>query len=350
MSERIKAIYRANAEIKYMFISGLAEVSCVAVTGQSIGDVQAVCAANVGFGMGKSGCAVVQDQADIIILDDNFVSIFNAVRWGRNVFDNCRKFIQFQMTVNLSCLWIVIIGASSLGLSPFGILQLLWINLVMDVLAAIALASEAPHPTELRKERVNLKKDPLISQIMWRSILAQVVYQILAMTVLLYAAPAMFGIQYNLVETPLYTNKTDGPTFRLQHYTFLFQAFMMMNLFNLINCRVLGSENDPEYNIFKNIYHNWWFLVVLLIEFNVQFLLVQGYLGLGVIFTTTPMTGAMHFTALGLGFGSLLVAAAAKATPFKWTASMPVIKEVQDENSFTKKLENNLSKNFKTYE
>lgn len=78
-----------------MFISGLTEVSCVAVTGQSIGDVQAVCAANVGFGMGKSGCAVVQDQADIIILDDNFVSIFNAVRWGRNVFDNCRKFIQF---------------------------------------------------------------------------------------------------------------------------------------------------------------------------------------------------------------------------------------------------------------
>lgn len=124
----------------------------------------------------------------------------------------------------------------------------------------------------------------------------------------------------------------------------------MMNLFNLINCRVLGSENDPEYNIFKNIHHNWWFLVVLLIELNVQFLLVQGYLGLGVIFTTTPMTGAMHLTAIGLGFGSLLVAAAAKATPFQWTTRMPVIKEVEDENSFTKKLENNLSKNFKTYE
>jgi len=119
------------------------------------------------------------------------------------------------MTVNLSCLWIVIIGASTLGLSPFSILQLLWINLVMDVLAAIALASEAPHPTELRKERVNLKKDPLISPIMCRSILAQTVYQILVMTVLLSAAPAMFDIQYNLVDTPLYTTGVTGPTYRL---------------------------------------------------------------------------------------------------------------------------------------
>jgi hypothetical protein len=124
---------------------------------------------------------------------------------------------------------------------------------------------------------------------------------------------------------------------------------MMMNLFNLVNCRVLGSESDPEYNIVKNIHHNWWFLVVLLIELNVQFLLI-GYPVLGVIFYTTPITGAMHLTALGLGFGSLLVAAAVKATPYEWTAFMPVIKEVEDENSFTKKLEKNLSKSFKTDE
>lgn len=119
----------------------------------------------------------------------------------------------------------------------------------------------------------------------------------------------------------------------------------MMNLFNLINCRVLGSENDPEYNIFKNIHHNWWFIVVLLIEFNVQFLLI-GYPGLGVIFSTTPITGAMHLTTICLGFGSLLVAAAVKVTPYGWTAFMPVIKEVEDENSFTKKLEKNLSQKF----
>jgi magnesium-transporting ATPase (P-type) len=110
------------------------------------------------------------------MLDDNFVSIFNAVRWGRNVFDNVRKFIQFQMTVNFSCLWIVILGGASLGLSPFTILQLLWINLVMDILAAIALSSEAPIEGELRPERINLQEDQLVSNYMWRSIYTQVTY------------------------------------------------------------------------------------------------------------------------------------------------------------------------------
>lgn len=165
------------------------------------------------------------------------------------------------------------------------------------------------------------------------------VYQILVLTVLLYAGPTMFGIKYNLVSTPLYTAAVDGAaggaTYRLMHYTFLFQTFMMMNLFNLINCRVLGSKEDPEFNVVKNIHHNWWFIVVLLLEFNVQFLLV-GYAGLGFVFTTTPITMGMHLTALGLGIGSLVVAAAAKATPFEWTAKFPVIKETEDENSFTK--------------
>ena len=114
------------------------------------------------------------------------------------------------MTVNLSCLWIVILGGATLGLSPFSILQLLWINLVMDAFAAIALASEAPQPASLRKERVNLKKDPLISPIMWRTIFSQLVYQMIVMTTLLYAAPAMFNIRYNLVDAPLYLTEADG--------------------------------------------------------------------------------------------------------------------------------------------
>ena len=159
-----------------------------------------------------------------MLLDDDFNSIFNAVRWGRNVFDNVKKFLQFQLTVNISCLWIVILGGASLGMSPFSILQLLWINLIMDILAAIAMASEAPIPGELRQERVNLKTDPLVTRSMWSAIYSQLIYQIVVMTTLLYAAPAMFGINYNLVKTPLYTSDTEGvdggATYRLQHFTF----------------------------------------------------------------------------------------------------------------------------------
>ena len=170
MSEKIQAVYRISAKEKFQFISGLSAISCAAITGESNSDSLAIGAASVGFVMGQSGCEVAKNAADIVMIDDNFESIFNAVRWGRNVFDNVRKFIQFQMTVNFSCLWIVILGGASLGMSPFTILQLLWINLVMDILAAIALSSEAPIEGELRAERINLETEPLVSLFMWRSI------------------------------------------------------------------------------------------------------------------------------------------------------------------------------------
>ena len=245
----VKAVYRATAEEKLKFVSGLQELTYCSYTGKSPSDVNVLGAASVGFALGQVGCDVVRQESDIVLLDDNFNSIFNAVCWGRNVFDNVRKFLQFQLTVNVSCLWIVILGGASLGMSPFSILQLLWINLIMDILAAIAMASEAPVPGELRAERVNLKEDPLISRSMWSAIYSQLIYQVLVMTTLLYAAPAMFKIEYNLVTTPLYLSSAEGveggATYRLQHYTFLFQTFMLMNLFNMLNCRVLPTEKDP---------------------------------------------------------------------------------------------------------
>jgi Ca2+-transporting ATPase len=158
-----------------MFTAALRQSGAVcAVTGESINDAMALSEADVGFCMG-SGCAVAKDHSDLIFLDDDFSTIFNAVKWGRNIFENCRKFIQFQLTVNISCIFFILISSLSLGASPFTVVQLLWINLIMDVLAAIALASEAPHPTELKKERIK-KGDNFVVPIMWRAIWSQVLY------------------------------------------------------------------------------------------------------------------------------------------------------------------------------
>jgi len=157
----------------------------------------------------------------------------------------------------------------------------------MDVMAAIALATEAPHPTKLRAERIR-KTDKVLTPLMWRAVTSQVLYQAIVMLVLLFAGPSMFGIGYNLIKTPLYN--TDGvPTYRLQHNTLMFQTFMMMNLFNMFNCRMLGTENEPMFNVFDRIWTNWWFLIVFLAEFNMQFFMV-GYASLGKIFGTTPIT------------------------------------------------------------
>jgi len=136
--------------------------------------------------------------------------------------------------------------------------------MVMDTLAAISLATEPPHPTELTQGRVK-KADKVFIPEMWRNILGQAVYQILVMIVLLYAGPTMFGIKYDLIDTPFYVTSNnpllDGaPTNKLVHYTFLFNTFMMMQLFNQINSRKLGAK---EFNIFERFFNNFLFLLVL---------------------------------------------------------------------------------------
>ena len=284
----VQVLYRATPSDKHMFVAAMKRSgSSCAVTGEGINDALSLSEASVGFAMGMDGCSVAKDHADIIITNDQFSSVVNAVRWGRNIFDNVRKFVQFQLTVNISCLFIVVLSGTFLGKSCFSVIQLLWINLVMDIMAAIALSTEAPHPTNLRSERIK-KADKILTPYMWRAVSTQVLYQAIVMLVLLFAGPAMFGIGYNLVKTRM-LNEDGVATFRTQHYTFLFQTFMMMNLFNMFNCRKLGGESDKELNIFEGIHRNWWFLIVWLIEINMQFLMV-GYGWTSKIFQTTPLT------------------------------------------------------------
>lgn len=125
--------------------------------------------------MGKSGCEIAKDASDIIITDDNFKSVYRATQWGKNVLDNIRKFIQFQMTVNIVCLSMVIIGSLTLGFSPFSVAQLLWVNMLMDALAAVSLATEPPHPVAMKTEKQK-KTDKIILPVMWRNILVQAGY------------------------------------------------------------------------------------------------------------------------------------------------------------------------------
>lgn len=142
--------------------------------------------------MGLSGVEAAKDAADIIILDDNFTSIFRATQWGRNILDNIRKFIQFQLTVNIVIVTLVLLGGATLGFSPFSVTQLLWTNMVMDTLAALSLATEPPHPTNLNPERQK-KTDKIILPVMWRNILCQAAYQIVVLIVMLYSVPYWFG-------------------------------------------------------------------------------------------------------------------------------------------------------------
>ena len=127
----------------------------------------------------------------------------------------------------------------------------------------------------------------------------------------------------------------------------MFQTFMMMNIFNMFNARKIGSEENPEYNIFENIFGNWWLLIIVLAELNAQFLMI-GYPLFGIIFVTTPLTLGMHITAFCLGLSVLGVGAAIKATPFEWTQRIPTVEEKERADSSMAQLESSFLKRSET--
>ena len=185
----LRVIARARAIDKYALVLGLRELEhVVAVTGDGTNDASALSKADVGFAMGKTGTDVARDAADIIILDDNFNSIVHAIKWGRNIFDNIRKFIQFQLSVNFSAVLLVFVSSCIGSESPITAIQMLWINLIMDSLGSLALSTEDPSD-ELLYRKPHSKREYIISPIMWKHVIAQSLVQFsLVLFLYLYAS------------------------------------------------------------------------------------------------------------------------------------------------------------------
>ena len=163
--QRLEVLARARPEDKYALVVGLKERGAVvAVTGDGANDAPALLKADVGFAMGDSGTEIAKEASDIVIMDDNIASIVKSVVWGRNVYDNIRKFLQFQLTINVSAVSLIALGSIILSSPIFTPVQLLWINLVMDTLASLALAAESPNEEVLNRPP-HSRSDKIISDV-----------------------------------------------------------------------------------------------------------------------------------------------------------------------------------------
>jgi magnesium-transporting ATPase (P-type) len=125
--------------------------------------------------MGITGTDVAKGACDIILLDDNFASIITALKYGRNIYDNVRKFLQFQLTVNVVAMFIVFFGSVFLKDSPLTAVQMLWVNLIMDTLAALALATEPPD-YDILKRLPQPSSNAIVTELMWRNVYGHAIY------------------------------------------------------------------------------------------------------------------------------------------------------------------------------
>ncbi|KAK5095937.1 plasma membrane calcium [Lithohypha guttulata] len=254
---RLRVLARSSPEDKRILVGKLkAKGETVAVTGDGTNDGPALKMADVGFSMGIAGTEVAKEASAIILLDDNFASTITALMWGRAVNDAVKKFLQFQITVNITAVILTFISAisSSENASVLTAVQLLWVNLIMDTLAALALATDPP--TQKILERPPQKKsEALITHNMWKMITGQAVYQLVVSLVLYFAGMQIFGY---------------GPERRQELDTIVFNTFVWMQIFNEFNNRRL----DNKFNIFEGIHRNFWFIGINCIMVGGQIMII----------------------------------------------------------------------------
>mmetsp|Transcript_11061 Transcript_11061/g.26844 ORF Transcript_11061/g.26844 Transcript_11061/m.26844 type:complete len:1113 (+) Transcript_11061:185-3523(+) len=195
---QLRVLARSTPLDKHLLVSGIQAsmitgvAQTVAVTGDGTNDAPALKKADVGFSMGIQGTDVAKNASDVIIMDDNFVSIVCAVKWGRCVYDNICKFLQFQLTVNITACALACVGAAILTESPLNAIQMLWVNLIMDSFASLALATEDPNRVPGLKEQLldrhpYPRTAPLLSKVMVRNMIFHALWQLGILLFLIFA-------------------------------------------------------------------------------------------------------------------------------------------------------------------
>lgn len=342
LEKKVRVMSRSRPEDKYLLVTGLMNMNqVVAVTGDGTNDAPALSKANVGFGMAVTGTEVCKMAADIIIMDDSFTSVVKACKWGRNIYDNIKRFLQFQLTVNVNALIFTVVGSILLKESPLQAIQLLWVNMIMDSLASLALATEMPRPELLHRPPQN-RDDFVVSRKMTKHILYMSFFQMAVLFFFLYVGEyiipepneklrfpqyrALVGMGDNIDSKfvfpgrlftingePLYKaiiNKEEVNGDASRHMTFIFNLFIWLQIINMMCARKIHDE----YNLCDGFFANPAFLIILAIIIILNFLIIQFT---GSFFQLHPsgLSWEQHLIAIGVSCSVFVANAIFKCIP-----------------------------------
>lgn len=316
--KNLHVMARSSPEDKRILVETLKSLGeVVAVTGDGTNDAPALKLADVGFAMGISGTEVAREASDIVLMSDDFSSIVDAIKWGRTIGNSIKKFVQFQLTVNVTAVvltfWTSV--ASKENNSVLSAVQLLWVNLIMDTLAALALATDKPDDDVLDSKPTG-RSDTMIDINMWKMILGMSFVQLIVTLHLYYHGGIIFYGKLNN-ELSGYERKTIAAA--------NFNTFVWMQVFTLFVSRKLnecqnvrsffGKFNRANIGFFQGLNRNIYFILIVIVISIGQLLIMEfgGY-----AFSTTPQTLKMWICAFLGGFLMIPVGAIFRMIPSYW--------------------------------